>query len=693
MKKTLLLSIFLSLMANLFLLNGFTQDYTQWQLPEGVKMRLGKGRIMDIVYSPDGNKFAVATTIGIWIYSADKGEELNLITGHDIPIETVAFTQDAQNIISADSSGECRKWDVASGELIDVLAQGNVISDKVDISDSGTTLVTYSKNSKFHIRNLNEPEAEPSIFDDTERDPRILRISPNGNTIATAKSPLTSSYETAPKNYRLQVWDTNTQSLRINLKGEKPYIHAVEFTSDGRNVITSDIEGDIQFWNVETGTKKFTFKANKIGTAALAYAPKSKILATGNFENNILNLWSISSYAQKPTITNRLKGHESYVINCVFSPDEKTILTASQDGIIMAWDVTTGKQKYNITGHVGRVLELTHSDSDNNITSANSITYFWANPVSYLRNWDIRSGRITTTDKVELKNIETVSPNCQTIVYTKENNKIRLWDTETKKNRLTISADEKYKLSKYYIFSSNDELMAISSTKGPIYVWNISDKSKTRKPWKSLITDSKSARRITFSPDSKLLASDDGNRTIHLWNVEREEILTTFALTGEHGNETSRANRNNSRGLAISPDGKKLACGREDAIYLWDTATGNKISVLTPERLSRNNMTLLFSPDSTILLSACNGTVIHFAPGEVKLPDGAYVTAVYSLYRGGTFQLWDTNTGELLTTLTGHTDVIDAFAFSADGKTLATGSWDGTVLLWDWEEISQIDSK
>lgn len=199
MFKPLLVKVALVLLLMSIKPIGFTQDYTQWRLPEGATMRFGKGRINDIVYSPDGNKFAVATAIGIWIYSADKGEELALITGHHIEVETVAFTQDAQNIISADSSGECRKWDVASGELIEALAQGSVFFSKVDISDKGTTLVTYDKNSRFYIRNLNDLEVKPTVFDDTEREPRILRISPNGNTIATAKTPVHSSYEIAPK--------------------------------------------------------------------------------------------------------------------------------------------------------------------------------------------------------------------------------------------------------------------------------------------------------------------------------------------------------------------------------------------------------------------------------------------------------------------------------------------------------------
>ena len=61
---------------------AFAQDSPQLHLPEGAKFRLGKGTINDIAYSADSKYLAVASSIGIWIYDAQTGEELNLLKGH-----------------------------------------------------------------------------------------------------------------------------------------------------------------------------------------------------------------------------------------------------------------------------------------------------------------------------------------------------------------------------------------------------------------------------------------------------------------------------------------------------------------------------------------------------------------------------------------------------------------------------------
>ncbi|MCE2451113.1 MAG: PD40 domain-containing protein, partial [Candidatus Latescibacteria bacterium] len=86
----------------LFSLNTFAQDYAQWSLPEGAKMRLGKGRLSgNIAYSPDGTRLAVASSIGIWLYDTATHQEVALLTGHNLWGWSVAFSPDGQTIASA----------------------------------------------------------------------------------------------------------------------------------------------------------------------------------------------------------------------------------------------------------------------------------------------------------------------------------------------------------------------------------------------------------------------------------------------------------------------------------------------------------------------------------------------------------------------------------------------------------------
>ena len=58
----------------------------------------------------------------------------------------------------------------------------------------------------------------------------------------------------------------------------------------------------------------------------------------------------------------------------------------------------------------------------------------------------------------------------------------------------------------------------------------------------------------------------------------------------------------------------------------------------------------------------------------------AYTLACWSSRE---IRLWDVDSGQRKATLQGHTDFVTSVAFSPDGQTLASGSWDGTILLWD----------
>ncbi len=94
MHKTLfsIISILLSILV--LTPNLFAQDHNKWGLPPGAKIRLGKGSIKEITYSPDGKRIAVASSIGVWIYDAHTGEELDLLRGDTPSVRSVSFSPD-----------------------------------------------------------------------------------------------------------------------------------------------------------------------------------------------------------------------------------------------------------------------------------------------------------------------------------------------------------------------------------------------------------------------------------------------------------------------------------------------------------------------------------------------------------------------------------------------------------------------
>ena len=62
-----------------------------------------------------------------------------------------------------------------------------------------------------------------------------------------------------------------------------------------------------------------------------------------------------------------------------------------------------------------------------------------------------------------------------------------------------------------------------------------------------------------------------------------------------------------------------------------------------------------------------------FSPDGRLLASGAWDQTVI---------LWDVEAGKQVRTLEGHTWTVSGVAFSPDGRLLASGSWDGTVILW-----------
>jgi RNA polymerase sigma factor (sigma-70 family) len=153
--------------------------------------------------------------------------------------------------------------------------------------------------------------------------------------------------------------------------------------------------------------------------------------------------------------------------------------------------------------------------------------------------------------------------------------------------------------------------------------------------------------------------------------------------------------------VAISPDGKSVACGGAGrGLCLWDMASGKELRRFNqPSQI----LSVAFSPDGKLLASAGNGrpVLLDVATGKtvrrlkgllkwalrslVFSPDGKTLAAVEydPQQHRGLVLLWDVATGEKSREFLGGKGGASSVAFSRDGKILLIGSADKTIHLWD----------
>ena len=360
MKKPILFYIPLLLILSLsFSKTSLAQESTQSHLPEGAKMRIGKGAARDITFTPDGRQFAVPTNIGIWIYDAKTGAEITVLKQPGGGYGKIAFSPDGNVLACATVSngrGEVQLWDKAAGQLVRTLPSPTDISS-LFFSEDGAKLACAGSFGRVHVWEIS-PETPPVLVTDIRlyfegwSDSWLTELSPDGRFLAI----------TIPnwqdKDFSIQLWDGQTGERLHTLTGHRRWITALTFSPDSKTLLSSDEYETMRVWDTESGNLQSTMKwRSRISTHALAFSPKGRFLSSGHDDRVRLWHYTVGEVQQWDYAVGAyqnimdLKGHKDSVYRFAFSPDELTLLTASKDGTIIAWDTTTGTQRFTCEGH------------------------------------------------------------------------------------------------------------------------------------------------------------------------------------------------------------------------------------------------------------------------------------------------------------------------------------------------------
>jgi len=467
----------------------------------------------------------------------------------------------------------------------------------------------------------------------------------------------------------IRLWDVKTKEKIAELAGHTDMIGCVSFSPDGKLLASGSME--IYLWDMKTLKEVAVIKDVKY-ISSLSFSPDGNILTAG-YDDKVVRLWDINTKSEIAA----LHGHTDRVYSTSFSPDGKMLVTAGLDNTIRLWNMETKAEIAILNGHNGAVTSISISPDGKSI-----LTTSWDNTI---RVWDIENriqAAVISGFTTRIWSIS-VQPNGKLLASGEERG-IRLWNMETLSEIKLLTPDEGG-LARAVSFSPDSKLLASScSNMGKTIILLDTEK------WDEIARlegHSHLIRQLSFSPDGKILASASADKTIKLWDIEKRKEFDR--LKGHNGEVVA---------LAFSPDGKLLASGGQDnTIRLWEVKSGKELAVLMGHFSIVCDIE--FISDGKTLISGGYDATIRFwdiqdlkKPVEIERintqpvetlclsPDGKILV---SGERNNKAKIWDMAEKKLLGTLPGHGWPLSSLAFTPDGKWLATGSYDGTILIWE----------
>jgi WD40 repeat protein len=525
----------------------------------------------------------------------------------------LAFTPDGSMLISGGADG-VRFWEVQKGTMLRWTRTTGIVS-ALAISRDGKTCAAGTNDGAIHLWRDNGAEIIGSIASPSQVE--HIEFSPDGRWLVSTGWDVKS-------NNTVRFWDVASRKKVWELPGQPLEVfwrNTTAFSTDGDLFAMGTEKGEVQIWNTGQKQKVRELKEGANGKRAriLGFAKKNTLLFTLS-QDGPVRIWDVENGKLLEKVGER------FSINAALSPDAGTI--AYGDGKnVKLWDIKAKERRLATPGHHGTI-------------------------------WSID-----------------FSPDGKTLVSGSDDNTVRFWDVEQRKDLRHWSTGEKNHA--WQVRYSKDGRTLLTAN------WQYAE---VRDPSSGKLKATVGGRQWALTDariglDQKTVVGV-AHKEVTVWNIEANRVLRTFAEPA--------AGRNAS---AISPDGKSVALSHDNGVDILETTTGKKIHA---EKNQGRFESLAFSPDGQYLAWRVGETIVVWnmkrmetqhrikTRGHVRAiafdQTGRYLAAAGN---GPRIRLWEVKVGKPVGEFAYSGSEIYCVAFSPTEDILASAGDDGTVTLWD----------
>lgn len=575
------------------------------------------GSSKSAVFSPDGKKIAIASEDGIArIWDANEYKELFTLRGHTLAINSVAFSPDGEKVITSSDDMTATIWDVKTGEEICKLKHMGEIYSAV-FSPNGSKVVTASFDMTACIWDVETGE-KLTILKGHNWAIRTAVFSPDGSMVLTGSEEKTA-----------RIWDSTTGEVHYEFMHESPVISAA-FSLDGNKVVTGLEDGTAQVWDLGSGTVLAIFK-HEDSVNSVSFSPDGQKVVTAS-KDMTARVWDVDTAGKLFSLKRHIKSNKSSR-----SPSGGKGVTTSEEKVERILDQSFQMGIITLKGHEESIRSAAFNPDGQKVATASMD--------GTVRIWNIRKPweefAVLKEEEEKCRDLKLSPDGGKTMVISNE--RVRIWDVETKKAVVILVQDEDIKCAS---FSPDAKKVAAASITSNFQIWNVFTGGQL-----DSFKNERSINFIAFSHDNKRLALAFDNNTACIWDMERREQIQTLKA---HSGEVNS--------VSFSPnDGRVVTASDDQTAIIWNANTGKVLVVLDGHK--KGVKEAVFSPDGKKVATASEDNTVR---------------------------IWEALTGGIIASLEGHKAPINSVAFSPCGRNVVTASDDRTARIWNFDTKEEI---